>query len=79
SGRPVVATAAGGTCELLEGFEGALVSSRDQAIARALSAMLANPPTPARCRAQVADLSWDNSLSVLEHCLERVRAGKPSA
>jgi len=80
SGRPVVATAAGGTGELLEGFEGALVTSRDgEAIARALSAMLANPPAPARCRAQVAELSWDNSLSALERCLERVRAGKPSA
>ncbi len=77
SGRPVVATAAGGTAELLEGFPGAIVDSRDSiAIAKALSAMLQSPPTPERCRAQVSELSWERSLASLEGCLERARAGK---
>ena len=74
-GRPVVATRAGGTAELLEGFAGALVDSRDpELLARALSAMLAQAPTPQRCREQVQALSWEQSLAGLEACLDAARA-----
>lgn len=72
SGRPVVATEAGGTGELLGGLEGALVRSRSaEAIGAAMGATLSNPTDPATCRAQVADLSWDASLGALEDCLRR--------
>jgi hypothetical protein len=62
---------------LLEGFEGALVDSRDAAaIGAALSAALRAPASVERCRAQVSGLSWERSLAVLETCLERARAKK---
>ncbi len=74
-GRPVVATRAGGTAELLEGFTGALVDSREpELLARALSTMLTLAPTPERCREQVGALSWERSLTVLEACLNAARA-----
>lgn len=72
SGRPVVATEAGGTGELLSGLEGALVRSRSaEAIGAAIRGSLSNPPDSETCRAQVADLSWDASLDALEGCLNR--------
>jgi len=75
SGRPVVATDAGGTAELLAGLEGALVHSREPpAIAAALARMLAAPHAPQRCRAQVSELSWERSLVKLEGCLEQAVA-----
>jgi glycosyltransferase involved in cell wall biosynthesis len=80
SGRPVVATRAGGTAELLEGLDGTLVDSRAvEALADALTAMLRSPHSAERCRAQVAGLSWEKSLSTLEALLERARAQKTSA
>ncbi len=74
-GRPVVATRAGGTAVLLEGFAGTLVDSREpELLARALSAMLARAPAPQRCREQVQALSWEQSLGSLEACLNAARA-----
>ena len=74
-GRPVVATDAGGTAELLGGLQGSLVTLRSaQSVAAALRAMLAHPPAPEQCRALVHGLSWEHSLDTLEHCLEQVVA-----
>lgn len=72
SGCGVVATAAGGTSELLESLPGAVVASRDeQAIARALRATLAQPTPPQKLRDSVAHLSWEKSCEALEACLQR--------
>lgn len=74
-GRPVLATDAGGTAELLVGLPQCLVDSRDpEVIGRALVSLLRNPPTSQRCRAQVEGLSWEQSLDALEGCLARARA-----
>ena len=74
-GRPVVATAAGGTGELLEGLEGLLVESREPArVASALGAVLAEGERggwrPERLRAHAARFSWDAGLDALERCLQ---------
>lgn len=72
SGRPVVATRAGGTAELLEGQEGALAPDRDpKAVGALVAARLAAPPDPEKLRSGVAPLSWEASLETLEGCLER--------
>jgi glycosyltransferase involved in cell wall biosynthesis len=66
-GLPVVATAAGGTAELLGGVEGALVDSRDPGVVGArLAATLAAPPPVERLRAVVRPLTWDACLERLE-------------
>lgn len=71
SGCAVVATAAGGTAELLEGCAGALVASRDEReIARALRETLGQPKSPEALRASVAHLSWERSCEALEACLQ---------
>ncbi len=74
SGRPVVATAAGGTGELLDGLPGLLVESRHpEAVGDALAAALAGAGqgalAPAALRARVEPLSWDASFERLEACL----------
>jgi teichuronic acid biosynthesis glycosyltransferase TuaC len=75
SGRPVVATSAGGTGELLEGLPGALVQGRDPGqIGAALALMLRAPPGPETCRGLVAALSWEACFAALEALLERARA-----
>jgi|FLOH01.1.fsa_nt_gi teichuronic acid biosynthesis glycosyltransferase TuaC len=78
SGLPVVATAAGGTGELLEGGPCPLVLSREpQEIAGALASMLEGPPSRESIRASVAGLSWQASFDTLERLLvEHVRCGK---
>ena len=69
-GRPVVATRAGGTAELLAGIDGALADSRDPAeLGRRVSAVLESPPDPDALRAQVAHLSWEASAEILEELL----------
>jgi len=72
AGRPAVATAAGGTGEILEDWtEELLVDERSvEAVAAKLGRVLADPPEPARLRASVAHLSWDVSCAALERCLE---------
>jgi glycosyltransferase involved in cell wall biosynthesis len=82
SGRPVLATDAGGTRELLAGsdaLEGFLVpaeAARDpDEVGRRLGALLARSHDPERLRASVAGLSWEGSLDALEGVLERARGG----
>lgn len=70
AGRPVLATQAGGTAEVLPESR-MLASTRDpQVIGRQLAALLAAPSDPAELRAFVEPLSWDNSTRALEKCLE---------
>jgi len=71
SGRPVLATAAGGTAELLCGHEEQMLSkSRDpEILGRKLRALLASAPAPAELRGMVEHLSWRASYEALEACL----------
>ncbi len=70
SGRPVLATAAGGTAELLADFDGMLARTRDpEILAEMLTGLLAAPRDPTALRALVSDLTWDRSLDALEDCL----------
>jgi glycosyltransferase involved in cell wall biosynthesis len=69
-GRPVLATAAGGTGELLESLPQCLCASRDaRELGARLAALLAAPPMPQACAAAVAHLSWEHSSAALEACL----------
>ena len=71
-GRPVYATDAGGTAELLVGADEMLARTRDpEALGRGLASLLASPPTPERCRGLIEHLSWDRSLDTLEAVLIR--------
>ena len=75
SGRPVLATSAGGTAELLEGLDGMLVPTRDEGIlAQGLQRLLQTAFDPQELRSRVADLSWSASSERLEACLERACA-----
>ena len=73
-GIPVVATEAGGTCELLEGLDGMLASSREPAeLARLLGDALAHPlETAGRgvLRDHARHFTWGSGLAALEGCLE---------
>ncbi len=73
SGRPVLATAAGGTAELLQGQKERMLSTtRDpEILGRKLRALLDSPPEPAELRGMVEHLSWKNSLDALENCLQQ--------
>jgi len=73
SGRPVLATAAGGTAELLQGQKERMLSTtRDpEILGRKLRALLDSPPEPAELRGMVEHLSWKNSLDALEKCLQQ--------
>jgi glycosyltransferase involved in cell wall biosynthesis len=73
AGRPVVATEAGGTGELLAGLSGCGLTDdrRPAAIGRLLADVLAGPAAPEELRASVQELSWDAGLDVLEGLLER--------
>jgi glycosyltransferase involved in cell wall biosynthesis len=78
-GRPVLATAAGGTAEVLEGPDGMLggmvAQTRDaDALAQELARLLQVPFDPLALRARVAGLSWRASTDRLEACLERACA-----
>jgi glycosyltransferase involved in cell wall biosynthesis len=81
SGRPVVATRAGGTAELLEGLDGLLVDARTpEAVGAALARVLAAPPPPETLRAHVEPFTWERGLDALERCLaEAVSAGRGAA
>lgn len=77
---PVVATAAGGTAELLEGVElpgggSPVCASREPgAIATMLRRTLAEPPPPETLRAAVESLTWEACLAQLEGLLESIAA-----
>jgi glycosyltransferase involved in cell wall biosynthesis len=81
SGRPVLATDAGGTAELLGALaETMLARTRDPvALARMLKTLLATPSDPARLRAAVAHLTWERSAEALERCLEAACAESAGA
>jgi glycosyltransferase involved in cell wall biosynthesis len=71
SGRPVLATAAGGTGELLEGLEGMLSTSRaPDVLGRMLASLLERDHDAAELVARVAPLSWEASCTALEGALE---------
>lgn len=73
-GIPVVATEAGGTCELLDGLDGMLSSSREPAeLARLLGDALAHPLESAGrgvLRDHARHFTWDSGLEALEGCLQ---------
>jgi len=70
SGRPVLATDAGGTGEVLAAAPAMLAATRDPAeLGARLAALLAAPPPPEACVALVRELSWEKSLDALEACL----------
>ncbi len=77
SGRPVLATEAGGTAECLGPWRARmLATTRDpERLARQMQALLAAPPAPAELRASVAHLTWQASLDGLERCLAAAVAG----
>jgi glycosyltransferase involved in cell wall biosynthesis len=80
SGRPVLATDAGGTGELLEPLRpaGLLAASRDPAaLGRALARLLEAPPAPGALRAVAEGHSWERSLSILEDVLRDAALGRP--
>lgn len=82
SGRPVVATTAGGTAEILEGeHERMLVTERSvEAVAGKLAGILAAPPATEDLCAMVEHLSWEKSCDALERCLaETIAEGGRSA
>lgn len=68
-GRPVLATEAGGTGELV-GDPRLFARTRDAAeLGAMLAALLADPPEPEALRAAVAPLTWPAALDALEDCL----------
>jgi glycosyltransferase involved in cell wall biosynthesis len=81
SGRPVLATDAGGTAEALGAHaETMLARTRDpMELARRLGALLAREHDPDALRAAVAHLTWEHSAGALEHCLESACAANAGA
>ncbi len=77
SGRAVLATAAGGTAELLAPHLGRMLAThRDPVrLGAMLADLLEDPPEPSVLREGVQHLSWDHSLETLERCLEQAREG----
>lgn len=72
SGLPVLATAAGGTGELLDDPRW-LAADRDPAgLAQKLALLLESPPTAADLRQRVLPLSWSQSLTTLEEWLTAI-------
>lgn len=76
-GRPVVATAVGGTREVVPAPRaGRIVDPRDPAaVARAILAVLADPPSPAACREAARPHGLDRQASRVAEILERTAAG----
>jgi glycosyltransferase involved in cell wall biosynthesis len=73
SGRPVLATRAGGTAELIDDPR-CLSASRDPAeLGKMLAHLLSDPPLPETLTARVSHLTWDASLDALEALLEEAR------
>lgn len=81
SGRPVLATDAGGTGEVLGPLASEMLArTRDPAVlARRLAALLEARFEPAELARAVAHLTWEASLTALEGCLEAARAEEGAA
>jgi len=81
SARPVLATEAGGTAEVLGPLAPALLARTREPgeLARRLSALLAAPPSEAELVAAVAPLTWEASFAALERCLAAAVAGERAA
>ena len=75
SGRPVVATEAGGTSEILRGTLGVVPTREPQEIGRRIAQLLIDSPGPEELRAAVEDLSWEASFKRLEALLESCCSG----
>ncbi|HIF40912.1 MAG TPA: glycosyltransferase family 4 protein [Planctomycetes bacterium] len=74
-GRPVLATAAGGTAEVL-GDSTMLLDGRDpEELGQRIGALLAAPPDEKSLRALVEDLTWERSTDTLETVLHRLARG----
>jgi glycosyltransferase involved in cell wall biosynthesis len=70
-GRPVLATEAGGTGELLEGLEGMLTTTRDPgSLAERLGTLLDAGWAPEHLREHARSFSWEAGLDSLERCLQ---------
>jgi glycosyltransferase involved in cell wall biosynthesis len=74
-GRPVLATDAGGTSEVLGARSAAMLARtrEPEALAAQLRELLEAPHDPTALAASVAHLSWEASLAALERCLESAR------
>lgn len=76
SGLPVLATAAGGTGELLADLPRCLAAARDvEVIGAGLRDLLASPPTTSDLVAAVDGLTWEASCDRLESCLRAAVEG----
>jgi glycosyltransferase involved in cell wall biosynthesis len=77
-GRPVLATASGGTGELLQGCEERMLErGRDpEILGRKLGLLLESAPAADELRAMVEHLSWTASFEALERCLEEAVEGR---
>ncbi|MDE0915691.1 MAG: glycosyltransferase [Planctomycetota bacterium] len=74
-GRPVLATAVGGTAELL-GDSPMLVEERDpEVLGQRISTLLADAPTENYLQALVEDLTWERSTDTLEAVLRSLARG----
>lgn len=74
SGLPVLACDAGGTFELLKGFESSLGRSRDATqLAGQLARLLESPPNSDALRRRAEEFAWDSGLDTLEALLEDAR------
>jgi glycosyltransferase involved in cell wall biosynthesis len=81
SGRPVLATDAGGTAEVLGELAPAMLARarEPQALAHQLGALLATPFEPESLAASVAHLTWEASAQALEGCLAAACAANAGA
>jgi len=74
-GRPVLATAVGGTAELL-GDSPMLVEERDpEVLGQRISTLLGDAPTENYLQALVEDLTWERSTDTLEAVLRSLARG----
>jgi len=75
SGCPVLATAAGGTGELVRDPRMLALDRDPAALGAMVGDLLASPPGPDELRGSVADLTWAASLDALEGVLAAAAAG----
>jgi glycosyltransferase involved in cell wall biosynthesis len=74
-GRAVLATAAGGTAELLGGSPMLLDGRDPEELGQRIVALLEAPPAEKSLRARVEDLTWERSTDTLEAVLHSLARG----